>query len=410
MQSTIKRCTLAIIMCGLSAIGMAQEKLIDEDFSSFGSIDFNTTEYHGWTLHRCTKSGTSDNYSLWFQQYNPTAKPQLISTATTPSLNLIGNAKLSFKARATNSKTNPAKLLLSITNGKFNNGEESTTINDIPYHSTNLTTYEYCIIGTGETQISFKYNATVDNFYFIIDDVTVTTNAGENITIDETLNNSSTISNNNNKIVNVKTFRTLRSGIWNTLCLPFNVTKATMEAALGTDQDIQMRTFSSYADNVMTFDAVADDAVISAGTPFLIKLNTTVTNPTFNSVTISNTAAQTINNNGVSLVGTYSTTTLNDNGTHLFITTDGKLAIPTSDGTTMKGMRAYISVPSALAPTVSGARLVFNDINDDEPSGIQTITRKKPSSAIYNLNGQRLQQPRKGLNIIDGKLRVTTTR
>ena len=73
-------------------------------------------------------------------------------------------------------------------------------------------------------------------------------------------------------------------------------------------------------------------------------------------------------------------------------------------------MRAYISVPSALAPTVSGARLVFNDINDDEPSSVQTPTQKKTPSAIYNLNGQRLKQPQKGLNIIDGKLRVTTTR
>ena len=187
-------------------------------------------------------------------------------------------------------------------------------------------------------------------------------------------------------------------------------TKATMEAALGKDQDIQMRTFSSYADNVMTFTVVADDAVIEAGTPFLIKLNTTFTNPTFNSVTISNTAAQTIKNNGVSFVGTYSTTTLNADGTHLFITTDGKLAIPTSDGTTMKGMRAYISVPEEMKFSVSGARLVFNDSNDDEPSGIQTPTRKKTPSAIYNLNGQRLKQLRKGLNIINGKLRVTTTR
>ena len=210
--------------------------------------------------------------------------------------------------------------------------------------------------------------------------------------------------------MNVKTCRTLTGGIWNTLCLPFNVTKATMEAALGPSQDIQMRTFSSYADNVMTFAVVADDAVIEAGTPFLIKLNTTVDNPTFNSVTISNTAAQAINNNGVSFVGTYSTTTLNADGTHLFITTAGKLAIPTSDGTTMKGMRAYISVPEDMKFSVNETRLVFNDINDDEPSSVQTPTQKKTPSAIYNLNGQRLKQPRKGLNIIDGKLRVTTTR
>jgi hypothetical protein len=154
----------------------------------------------------------------------------------------------------------------------------------------------------------------------------------------------------------------------------------------------------------MTFAVVADDATITAGTPFLIKLNTTVDNPTFNSVTISNTPAKADTDNGVSFVGTYSTTTLNSNGTHLFITTDGKLAIPTPDGTTMKGMRAYISVPEEMKFSVSETRLVFNDNNDNETSGIQTLTRKKPSTVIYNLNGQRLQQPRKGLNIIDGKL------
>ena len=345
------------------------------------------------------------NVGLWFQSYDNSA-PNKISWATTPIINLNGNAKLSFKIRASTSGTHP-ELLLTIVNGLFEDGTFSRTVSNIDY---SFTDKELCIIGTGNTQITFRYNAQADQNFFVIDDVTVTTDAGTTINLSDASDNSTTISNNNNEIVNVATTRELLGGIWNTLCLPFNVTKATMAAALGADQDIQMRTFSSYADNVMTFAVVADDAVIEAGTPFLIKLNTTVTNPTFNSVTISNTAAQAINNNGVSFIGTYSTTTLNADGTHLFITTDGKLAYPKADGTTMKGMRAYISVPSALAPTVSGARLVFNDINDDEPSGIQTPTQKKTPSAIYNLNGQRLQQPRKGLNIIDGKLRVTTTR
>ena len=264
---------------------------------------------------------------------------------------------------------------------------------------------------TSDTKIRFGIKNKT-NYYYLIDDLVVTKDI-----LGENADNQYYIAAHKDKATDVQTTRTLIGGIWNTLCLPFNVTKATMEAALGTDQDIQMRTFSSYADNVMTFAVVADDAVISAGTPFLIKLNTTVTNPTFNSVTVSNTPARTVTDNGVSLVGTYSTFALNADGTHLFITTDGKLACPTDDKhNTMKGMRAYISVPESLAPTISQARLVFDTFDDEEPSGIQQPVKEEISSsaAIYNLSGQRLHQPQKGLNIIrsangrskDGKLTI----
>ena len=322
--------------------------------------------------------------------------------AITPYFEYDGDVILSFKY--INTTVNNSKVKLSVTKGVSFDGYDNPHSFDITNHYNNgWKTATYRITNaTSTTRVKFALDS--DN-YFAIDDVVVTKDI-----LGENADNQYYIAAHEGNATDVQTTRTLIGGIWNTLCLPFNVTKATMEAALGKDQDIQMRTFSSYADNVMTFAVVADDAVIEAGTPFLIKLNTTVDNPTFNSVTISNTPARADTDNGVSFVGTYSTTTLNADGTHLFITTDGKLAIPTSDGTTMKGMRAYISVPSALAPTVSGARLVFNDINNDEPSSVQTPTQKITPSAIYNLNGQRLQQLRKGLNIIDGKLRVTTTR
>lgn len=406
MKSTIKRCTLAIIMCGLSAIGMAQEKLIDEDFSDFtivqGWTDEKPKTVKEWSIYWCEKPSYSGNVIDALSITKNTREGSIYGYAKTPKIGYDGDVILSFKyANRASGKSNP-KITATDNNG-FNKTLELTINNS--YADNGFRTAVYTIQNaTSNTRIEFGHQKNATNYY-VIDDVVVTKDI-----LGENADNQYYIAAHEGNTTDVQTTRTLIGGIWNTLCLPFNVTKATMEAALGPSQDIQMRTFSSYADNVMTFAVVADDAVIEAGTPFLIKLNTTVDNPTFNSVTISNTPAKADTDNGVSFVGTYSTTTLNADGTHLFITTDGKLAIPTSDGTTMKGMRAYISVPSALASTVSGARLVFNDINDDEPSGIQTITRKKPSSAIYNLNGQRLQQLRKGLNIIDGKLRVTTTR
>ena len=192
----------------------------------------------------------------------------------------------------------------------------------------------------------------------------------------------------------VKTTRTLIGDIWNTLCLPFNVTKETMETALG--QDVQLRTYTGYADNVMTFSEVTGDDVITAGTPFLLKLNTTVTNPTFNSVTVSNTAAQTVTHEGVRFIGTYSQKQLATDGTELFITTSGGLAIPTATGNVMNGMRAYIKVPESMKFTPNGVRLAI----DNETTSIQSVMTTSQPDAVYNLSGQRLQQPRKGLNIV----------
>ena len=283
----------------------------------------------------------------------------------------------------------------------FNNVSTPITINNIPYSSSSYTTYEYSIIGTGEIQIQFMLNS---NNFMAIDDVSITIDAGTTINIDEANNNNSTIEANNGKIVNVATSRTLTGNIWNTLCLPYNVTKATMVQALGEDQDIQMRTYSSYADGVMNFTSVEDNTTITAGTPFLLKLNTTVENPTFSSVTVSNTAAQTVTHDNVSFVGTYSSTPLATDGTNLFITTDGTLAIPTTDGNTMNGMRAYISVPESMKFTANEVRLATND----EATAVQSVAmvsqqqQEKPS--IYALTGQRRQHLQKGLNIINGKL------
>lgn len=221
------------------------------------------------------------------------------------------------------------------------------------------------------------------------------------MTLSEAENNKDFIIAHPDTMMTVKTSRTLKRGIWNTMCLPFDVTKATMEAALGENQNIKMRTYSSYdaTNKIMNFDAVADNDTINAGTPFLIKLNNDVANPTFESVIISNTADTVVNHNGVKFIGTYSGRDLNIDGTHLFITTDGTVAKP-EDGTQnhLKGLRAYIEVPSG---TTTPSRLNI----DDETVDIQQIDADDDySTALYDLKGLRLERPKKGLCIKDGKL------
>lgn len=46
----------------------------------------------------------------------------------------------------------------------------------------------------------------------------------------------------------------------------------------------------------------------------------------------------------------------------------------------------------------------FTNIVEIDPSGVQSITSEKDiNTCIYDLNGRKLQKPRKGINIIDGK-------
>ena len=392
MKPSIKRCTLALIMCGLSAICSAQEVLWQEDFSDFTiSQDWTDREEKqvgdGWNVLFC---GIQDyiygKFVKALKIYTHTYKKIVYyGYAKTPTLN-NGDFILTFNHIKTND--NASQIMVSIVGqGLFTNNKNDTTIN---ITNNKWTSISLNITGaTSESKINFSL--TSDNLCYI-DDIVVTK---DGMTLNETSDNSSLIAAHDEENLKVKTTRTLKGGIWNTLCLPFNVTKATMEAALG--QDVQLRTYTGFAGNVMTFSEVTGDDVITAGTPFLLKLNTTVTNPTFNSVTVSNsTAAQTVTRGDVSFIGTYSQKELATDGTELFITTSGGLAIPTATGNVMNGMRAYIKVPESMKFTPNGVRLAI----DNETTSIQSVTTTSQPDAVYNLSGQRLQQPRKGLNIV----------
>ena len=383
MEPSIKRCTLALIMCGISAIGMAQEKLIDEDFSNLTSPPSTWTTLYSSIV---AKINGKDVYALKIEKNSSNGIKK--GYATTPALNYNGDIILSFKYGKTTN--NNSQLTISTNDESFfsdtNKTSKSITISK---HINSGLDSTICLIKgvTDSTTIKFALNS--DN-YLAIDDVVVT----KDILCDNA-DNQYYLTAHNDKETVVHTKRTLTGGIWNTLCLPFDVTKATMEAALG--QDVQLRTYTGFAGNVMTFSEVTGDDVIAAGTPFLLKLNTTVTNPTFNSVTVSNsTAAQTVTHEGVSFIGTYSQKQLATDGTELFITTSGGLAIPTATGNVMNGMRAYIKVPESMKFTPNGVRLAI----DNETTSIQSVTTTSQPNAVYNLSGQRLQQPRKGLNIV----------
>ena len=215
--------------------------------------------------------------------------------------------------------------------------------------------------------------------------------------LDEVKDNMMYIILNAAQTRDVQLIRTLTPNIWCPLCLPFDVTKEKMEDATRTTCELCI--LNSIDNGVFKFEIAT--STIPAGTPFLVRVAETVTNPEFKEVTIVNTPAATAiaSTENYQFVGTYSPVDLETDGTNLFLATDGALYKPTTDGNRLGGLRAYFVVP---ATSGAGARVMIPEIVSDirSPRDVTPATKYE----IYDLRGQRVSSPySKGVFIHNGK-------
>ena len=395
MKKKFKSFALILLMCGTIASawadGVDTNYIINEDFEELENKKYPST-FHSWTLSGGTAGYTNDNNnviistSLKIENMTDTKSGH----ATTPELGYEGNVYLSFKYAKFNDN---ADLRITIQkNGKFDNDENSDIIPVRNLHTSSFLTKAYKIFNV-RNNTTIKFDKTIlKNVY--IDDVKII-KLGD-LTLDETIDSREPIEANNETVCEVKTHRTLTGGIWNTLCLPFDVDMDLLESVLGANQNIQLRTYTGYADKVMTFEAATE---VAAGTPFLIKLNTKVENPVFTGVKIKNTHAQSVTHNGVSFVGTYGPVDLQTDGSEMFITkSSNMLSVPAAASNRMYGMRAFIQVSDGVFP----ARIV---VGDDETTDLSTaIMAEEQDKKVYDLNGQQVMHPKRGLYIVNNKI------
>ena len=108
------------------------------------------------------------------------------------------------------------------------------------------------------------------------------------------------------------------------------------------------------------------------------------------------------------LVGVTENTVLNkvdgDYTNYILAKKNNKLGFyAVSDGSTLSAGKAYLPLPTAQLPSVTGARqltMVF----DDETTGIQQIQSDvKSNGDYYDLQGRRVSTPTRGLYIVNGK-------
>ena len=179
--------------------------------------------------------------------------------------------------------------------------------------------------------------------------------------------------------VDIVVGRTLKAGIWNTFCVPFNLSAEQIKAVLG--DDVQLRAYQSCEGNVITFKEVT---AINAGEPYLVKVSSAKTNPEFVGVNLVKGAPKMMGEEGTCrMVGTYSLTQLATDGTHLFLVSN-KFYSPEENDATMKGLRSYFVVPSGTNYAALRVDIDGTPTSIDAIDGAMLVV----VAPVYNLQGQ----------------------
>lgn len=189
-------------------------------------------------------------------------------------------------------------------------------------------------------------------------------------------------------------FRTIKTGGWNTFCVPFAMTAAQITDYFGSGTEVAQLKEETFTDDMLHFELVQ---AIEAGKAYLVypAIDADFTKKAIENVTIAATEPITgTTQAGYTFQGVFEPTALTVNTD--FIVAGGNSIVKTSGGN-LKGFRAYFKGSS-------NARATTFVIDDTEATGIITAEGEVVVDApVYNMQGQRVNGSARGLYITNGK-------
>jgi hypothetical protein len=215
--------------------------------------------------------------------------------------------------------------------------------------------------------------------------------------LQETTDNSAWLSGNSGQ-ADIRLDRTLQTGGWNTFCSPFSISSTDLTAMGITAKTLSSSTFDN-ATGKLTLN-FANATSIEAGKPYLVKVNATVQNPTFEGVNTVSTTTTTETTYADFIPVMNPTNLTGGDKTVLFVSGGNSLTYPSANGN-INGFRAYFKLKAEAAQARSFT------MSFDDATGITTIVSDEPtmSNATYTLDGRRTngQPTQKGVYIVNGK-------
>lgn len=212
---------------------------------------------------------------------------------------------------------------------------------------------------------------------------------------------------------NVRVKRTVKANEWSTLCLPFAMTAVQCKEAFG--DDVELADFTGCDVDDMTGDIqvnFSNVTAIEANHPYIIKVSAPVTEFTVDGVDIAPEDEPSINKDKSgrrynSFIGTYVAETVIPD--YCLFLSDNQFWFSTGK-TKMKAFRAYFDLDAAGAEydDAEVAARITMAFDEGETTGIRNLTPalSKGEGVYYNLKGQQVAAPSKGLYIKDGKKMV----
>ena len=224
-------------------------------------------------------------------------------------------------------------------------------------------------------------------------------------------------------VVNLKNRKLYKDGYWNTLTLPFSLDATKLATTCLAGADIRKFENASWngGNQKLTINFSGSNlGEIVAGVPYIIRWGTPETatgevieNPSFTNVEVAITSQEDLDDeeygtetesNGLRFEAQLAPVQLTSSSKALVFGSENKLYKPNKD-VWVYPTRAYFSHTFDIA----SAREFVMDFGEGEQTTtyIDNITvednRESQVEGIFNLNGQRLDAPQKGINIVNGK-------
>lgn len=271
-------------------------------------------------------------------------------------------------------------------------------------------------IATGDYEVAITNFTFMDGTNYIpANNVTFTVTVTDRLTLDET----ATVAPAAATGVNVLVKRTINANEWSTICLPFAMDATQVKAAFG--DDVQLGDFDGIEsttdaeDNVTAINVKFNAAtVIEANHPYIIKVTSPVTEFIVDAVNVDPQEASVdkdevkvkVGKNYVylynSFIGTYEAETLVPDN-NLFLS--GNSFWYSKGSTKMKAFRAYFEFQDVLSSVDGSAAPIFISF-DNNATGIENIQRTVGDDRYYNLNGQHVENLKKGQIYIKNNKKV----
>ena len=221
-----------------------------------------------------------------------------------------------------------------------------------------------------------------------------------------------------NGAVNVTVNRSINANEWSTICLPFDMTEVQVKAAFGNDVQLANLTSWSYEGTAPDVDKITlgftDVTAIEKHKPYIIKVKNAVTSfkaynvyitTSDNVQSYATTGTPPLNVKYAMMMGSYATGTV---PAKYFFLSNNNFYYSTGV-TPIKGFRAtFVTMDSssniiALSSYNTGASRIAISFSEEETTGIRDNKLVTTNGKTYNLSGQQVEKPAKGLYIQDGK-------